>query len=1395
MAEIQSSLAVFDYSGNKLCDLYDSQNDIAGQAYSIKYETNMKDGIKQISFNIPYMIDEELNFRWKYLRSEYLIRLTHGNIKEWFIANKPTKTKSNNGIIGSVVCYGKESILKTKNIYKEFNDENGIGTVDYLMTQILAGSGWRLGHADVVTEADGTTEKIRSLSSSGKKGALDLIANVCNLFRCYPVYRSDTNTVDIYAINNRDQVIEGRVGKNLDSLSVTNDSSGLITRMYVEGEYGDDGYVGIDSVNPSGLSYIFNFDYYIELGLLTAEQQTAYNTYLRDIANVKAQIEARMENIISKEDKIGELLGQCVVLLYYKTNGFDSPTYTYGEPTAAQRSLAIGDKVLILQNNKKYRYDTIKTTPDALLESTDYGLLKFVKPATGSFGVAEIAVEAKEKQIANLQKKIDGTTKTDRITEYTNQINELQAGIDKLYNGDNNTVGMYAMIDSLCKSGGHLAQLYNLNSGFDLLREQQDDVEATFIAAMGDLIRDGYWSNTNYITGQEQHLYDDAVEMLKELSRPKVSYKFSYHRTNDDTDIPIENIKLNAVFRIEDDELETNDLMFVTKITIGIDDKSVGNIETSNNDISISSNDLGSVLSRMSQLADLIDQKNSLYDRAQAIARNKTFYTDRLNGQINVLTNQLLSTASNWYTDEQGNILFVSADGGSAMMLTGAGFMISNQKDENDQWIWRTFGTGEGFTADEIVAGFISADRIEAGSIATSKLEPDAGNKLVISGNPAFSEMEGRVTNAVIELMPGQIQSVVGNIDLGYTKTYIQSTDPRNDSDKTIHIGDYWVINEITWQNVKTEKWNTIKNNSWKKYNQEITTYCWNGSKWIRTYDKSEITTAYTRITQTQDMIRQEAERANGAFVKRTSVLQTADQIVSEATKQAKNAADGAYIARTATIQTANELISEASKQAVSDAGSVYIAQTKTIQSADDIISEASKQAVSDTGSLYIARTTTIQDVNGIISKATKDAKSAADGAYIKQVAGTYTTAESIVTAAQTYVDEKVTADAILEVASDSIKATVTEEVGKQGYAKVSGITINSSGVKIEGNKYIQMTSGGSFKITSGTFKVDSDKFFIDSTTRRMWMIYGNPKHTTNDNEAYTDMGWEVTGDGMTLNAYQMQNNTQISIADQFYFGVLVKEWVTDKIYKYGRSTHLFEDKPYVNRLFTDYFIWELDTTAGGTLPGQEEAIRSGRMDGIMLQLAQPTGAVFKSGKGYGGALRFGTTNQAYYKYDEHDRFNVAYYFNVNYDSDTGEIIGYSLNSDWAEAWVNEFAPATDTDCWILGAENRPFYESYIDTVFYNNLRGISSREAKENIYDLSDMGDAIDQLTPVSFNYKKGNKNMHYGLIYEDTVDVLPGICNETEKCKSISYIDLVPVLLKEIQSLRKRVKELEEK
>ena len=142
--------------------------------------------------------------------------------------------------------------------------------------------------------------------------------------------------------------------------------------------------------------------------------------------------------------------------------------------------------------------------------------------------------------------------------------------------------------------------------------------------------------------------------------------------------------------RVWDEELKINDVVYTSKRTQHLDHQEQDTVEVTNEDISATNRSFDSIFSRISALADLINQKNTLYDRAGAINANGSIYIERLNGAIDVLKNRLSSVISNWYTDDSGALVFENVMGTSAMMLTGDGFMIANGKTQDGDWNWRT---------------------------------------------------------------------------------------------------------------------------------------------------------------------------------------------------------------------------------------------------------------------------------------------------------------------------------------------------------------------------------------------------------------------------------------------------------------------------------------------------------------------------------------------------------------------------------------------------------------------------------------------------------------------------------------------------------------------------------
>lgn len=189
--------------------------------------------------------------------------------------NAPKRSHKGLAVSASIACQHVCSLLSKKNLFLTFDDTNGIGTAQHLLEQVLQNTGWTLKYCETFYETDGVTEKVRSLKSENKRGAYLLISDICKLFSARPIYDGDEKSVSVVSLNRYDSMMELNFGKNLDSIDRKEDASNIVTRLYVEGEYGDHGYVGIDGVNPTGLPFLLNFDYFQQLGVFTAEHEQA----------------------------------------------------------------------------------------------------------------------------------------------------------------------------------------------------------------------------------------------------------------------------------------------------------------------------------------------------------------------------------------------------------------------------------------------------------------------------------------------------------------------------------------------------------------------------------------------------------------------------------------------------------------------------------------------------------------------------------------------------------------------------------------------------------------------------------------------------------------------------------------------------------------------------------------------------------------------------------------------------------------------------------------------------------------------------------------------------------------------------------------------------------------
>ena len=97
-------------------------------------------------------------------------------------------------------------------------------------------------------------------------------------------------------------------------------------------------------------------------------------------------------------------------------------------------------------------------------------------------------------------------------------------------------------------------------------------------------------------------------------------------------------------------------------------------------------------------------------------------------------------------------------------------------------------------------------------------------------------------------------------------------------------------------------------------------------------------------------------------------------------------------------------------------------------------------------------------------------------------------------------------------------------------------------------------------------------------------------------------------------------------------------------------------------------------------------------------------------------------------------------------------------------------------------------------TVAYNTS---SDQRLKENIADADDAGSKIDSIQVRKYDWKADGSHQDYGMIAQELQAVAPEAVSgdaDSEEMMGVDYSKLVPMLIKEIQSLRNRVAQLEE-
>lgn len=168
-------------------------------------------------------------------------------------------------------------------------------------------------------------------------------------------------------------------------------------------------------------------------------------------------------------------------------------------------------------------------------------------------------------------------------------------------------------------------------------QKEATDLEYATSDKAGNLWKEGRLEDDNYIDGDEDRLYEDALDTLKKLAKPAASYNIGYidlYGSNIDDEnfgvIPLTNdktwpdINISTAVHLIDPEIGVNVWAYLDKIEKCYDDSRKTRITINTDLTTIAQHSFGDIMSSIADVASQVKAKVSKYDTASVTSVSYT---------------------------------------------------------------------------------------------------------------------------------------------------------------------------------------------------------------------------------------------------------------------------------------------------------------------------------------------------------------------------------------------------------------------------------------------------------------------------------------------------------------------------------------------------------------------------------------------------------------------------------------------------------------------------------------------------------------------------------------------------------------------------------------------------
>lgn len=374
---------------------------------------------------------------------------------------------------------------------------NGHGVLNYVLSLLPS---WSIGTIDTTVSSE---NKYRTFDVSEQYIYDFLKEDVAQAFRCVFIYDILDKKINVNRIDNLNTNKGLIIGDYnfIKELSKEINMDDIVTKMLVYGKG-----IGINSVNPTGRSYVENYSYFMYThwmsqdlinalnnyyNVLLPANETVFQGYLTTLDTYNSQLITKQNELSVLQSELDILNSNRNVLMKLGASGFIASA-TSSTATLESTASSVDDE---------YNGKTI-----SIISGTGSGQSKTILSYDGTTKVATLS--------SNWSTIPDKTSKYTFIYDLFNQIASKEAEITAKKNEitalNNNINSVYSNIDTLKNT-----------------LSKENNFTSNQLKQLDRFVYEGTYQNNNFDKYMIQDLYDDSKIHIAKINKPTVSFKIS----------------------------------------------------------------------------------------------------------------------------------------------------------------------------------------------------------------------------------------------------------------------------------------------------------------------------------------------------------------------------------------------------------------------------------------------------------------------------------------------------------------------------------------------------------------------------------------------------------------------------------------------------------------------------------------------------------------------------------------------------------------------------------------------------------------------------------------------------------------------------------------------------